>query len=238
MKAAVLLIVAALGVRAQTTDTVIWNGAFTAAQAERGRTAFVQHCSNCHNQDLAGSVRGPTLKGSGFLKSWENGSVNNLFTKIRFSMPATYPETVSDELKLDIVAYLLQQNGFPAGKSELKMSEEELENIQIVQKGNQTLPNFAVVQIVGCLAQGPKNSWMLHSASEPVVTREEIATAALLKDSAAKPLGVLNFLLISVADFKPAEHQGRKMEARGLLYRDPSGNRINLTSLEPVGDCP
>jgi mono/diheme cytochrome c family protein len=230
-----LVLLAAAGAAcAQTAEPRIWAGAFTTAQADRGKAAFMQHCSNCHNQDLAGSARAPALKGGTFMKNWENGSVNNLFTKIRFSMPATYPETVSDEVKLDIVTYLLEQNGFPAGASELKMSEEELEDVQIAAKGNGTIPNFALVQIVGCLAQGSKNTWTLSQASAPVVTRDETTSPAALKEAAAKPPGELNFLLISVAVFNPAPHAGQRMEARGLLYRDPSGNRINLTSLETV----
>src|SRR5215831_3595826 len=129
----------------------IWDGVYTAAQAERGKTAYDTSCTNCHNRDLAGSVRAPALKGDKFMLSWQNGSINNLFSKIRFSMPATYPETVSDEVKLDIVAYLLQQNGFPAGAAELKMAPDQLEAIQIVQKGRTELPNFVLVQAGGCL---------------------------------------------------------------------------------------
>ena len=205
-----------------------------AAQSVRGKTAFVQHCSNCHNQDLAGSVRGPALKGEGFLRNWENVSVNNLFTKIRFSMPATYPESVSDEMKVDIVAYLLEQNGVPTGASDLKLSEEQLEDIQIAGKGTTGVPNFALVEITGCLSQGSKNTWTLSQASEPVVTRDETPSPAALKDAETKPLGELNYLLISVAAFDPGSHAGQKVVARGLLYRDPGGNRINLTSLETV----
>ena len=224
----------AAGLHAQTAEPKIWDGVFTAAQAGRGKTAFVQHCSNCHNQNLAGSVRGPALKGESFLRDWENGSVNNLFTKIRFSMPATYPDSVSDEVKLDIVTYLLEQNGFPAGAAELKMSEEELDNIQIAANGAGAVANFSLVEIVGCLAPGSNHTWTLGRASEPVVTREETASPAAIQDAAGKPLGELDFLLISVAAFDPASHAGQKMEARGLLYRDPSGNRVNLTSLETV----
>src|SRR5215472_17494793 len=105
----------------------IWDGVYTTTQAERGKTAFETSCSNCHNKDLGGSVRAPALRGDKFMLSWENGSVNNLFSKIRFSMPATYPETVSDEVKLDVVAYLFQVNGFPAGSAELKMDADRLE---------------------------------------------------------------------------------------------------------------
>src|SRR5579872_5953492 len=41
----------------------IWSGVYTAAQAERGKENYVTSCSNCHNLDLNGSVRAPTLRG-------------------------------------------------------------------------------------------------------------------------------------------------------------------------------
>jgi hypothetical protein len=34
-------------------------------------------------------------------------------------MPATYPESVPDSEKIDILTYLLKAIGFPAGKTEL-----------------------------------------------------------------------------------------------------------------------
>jgi hypothetical protein len=37
-------------------------------------------------------------------------------------MPATSPDTVPEAIKPDILAYLLQVNGFPAGKAELALS--------------------------------------------------------------------------------------------------------------------
>ena len=39
---------------------------------------------------------------------------------------------------------------------------------------------------------------------------------------------------MSVVPFKPEGHRGQKMEARGLLYRDETDARLNLTSL---ADC-
>ena len=35
--------------------------------------------------------------------------------------------------------------------------------------------------------------------------------------------------------FKPEAHKGHKMEARGLLYRDQTDARLNLTSLQMLG---
>jgi S-disulfanyl-L-cysteine oxidoreductase SoxD len=220
----------------------IWDGVYTTAQAERGKTAFETSCINCHNRDLAGSVRGPALRGDKFMLDWQDGSVNNLFTKIRFSMPATYPDSVSDEVKLDIVAYLLQANGFPAGSEELKVDADRLEAIQIVKKGNTALPNFVLVQTTGCLTPGPqtgsnKKSWILTQATEPVATKQD-APVEDAPATAAKP-GSDTFLLVSAAAFEPQAHQGETVAVKGLLYREPGGrepgaNRLNLISLQTI----
>jgi S-disulfanyl-L-cysteine oxidoreductase SoxD len=215
----------------------IWDGVYTTAQAERGKTAFEISCINCHNRDLAGSVRGPALRGDKFMLNWQDGSVNSLFSKIRFSMPATYPDSVSDEVKLDIVAYLLQANGFPAGSEELKTDADRLEAIQIVKKGNTELPNFVLVQTTGCLTPGlqpgsDKKRWILIHATEPVAAKQdapsEDAPAVVAK------LGSETFLLVSASAFEPQAHQGETVAVKGLLYREPGGNRLNLTSLQTI----
>jgi len=232
MKTLLVLAVAALSLIAQTDDR-IWQGVYTAAQAERGKAAFVKSCSNCHNSTLDGTARAPALHGDRFMANWVNTNVDTLFTKLRDTMPATYPETVAEDVKLDILTYLLQANSFPAGPAELKLDQKELANIQIVKQGAREIPNFAMVAMTGCLKQGPANSWLLTNASEPVVTKDE-APATPEPGS----LGTRTYLLVSVTAFHPASYQGHKMEARGLLYRDPEENRLNLTSLQMVAaDC-
>jgi hypothetical protein len=76
---------------------------------------------------------------------------------------------------------------------------------------------------------------MLTRTSEPALTRDEEPSAASLKTAQAKALGAQTFSLVSVVPFKPDEHKGQKMEARGLLYRDESDARLNLTSLQMLG---
>jgi S-disulfanyl-L-cysteine oxidoreductase SoxD len=237
--AALLSLISAARLGAQN----IWDGVYTMAQAERGKTAFETSCINCHNRDLAGSVRGPALRGDKFMLDWQDGSVNNLFTKIRFSMPATYPDSVSDEVKLDIVAYLLQANGFPAGSEELKIDADRLEAIQIVKKGNTALPNFALVQTTGCLTVGAnpqpgspaglnKKSWILTQATEPVAAKPEAPVEAA--PAAVANRGNETFLLVNASAFEPQAHQGETVAVKGLLYREPGENRLNLTSLQTV----
>jgi hypothetical protein len=213
---------------AQDNDK-IWIGVYTTAQAERGKTAFVKSCSNCHNTTLDGTARAPALHGDRFMADWLNTNVYTLFTKLRDTMPATYPETVAEDVKLAILTYLLQANSFPAGSSELKLDEKDLTNIQIVKQGAREIPNFALVQLIGCLKQGQGNTWLLTNASDPVATKEEVSAQPTVG-----PLGTQTYLLVSVTAFHPASHEGQKVEARGLLYRQPNDNRINLTSLQPV----
>src|SRR5436190_9295826 len=113
----------------------IWDGVFTSAQASRGKAALSQNgCNGCHGAELAGD-RGPSLKGDRFITAWENGSVNKLFTKIRDTMPPLNAEQVSPATKADIIAYLLEVNGFPAGTSELPAEPAALDSVQIVRKG-------------------------------------------------------------------------------------------------------
>lgn len=214
----------------------VWDGVFTTAQADRGKENYLSgRCGGCHKLDLTGD-RGPALKGEDFIAHWENGSVNTLFDKIRETMPPNGANEVTDDAKADIVAYLLQQNGFPAGKTELRAEPESLGIIDLVRKGQAaTVPNFSLVQVVGCLSQGPNNAWTLTRTSDPVLTRDEEPTQAALRTSQNKALGSQTFLLISVVPFKPEGHAGQKVEARGLLYKDQGDARINLTSLQALG---
>jgi cytochrome c551/c552 len=215
----------------------IWDGVFTSAQADRGKAALLQNgCNGCHGADLEGA-RGPSLKGERFIAAWENGSVNRLFSKIRDTMPPLNAEQVSATTKVDIVAYLLQVNGFPSGTTPLIVDAAALDNVQIVRKGaeNAGPPNFALVEVKGCLTQGPNGRWMLTNSTTPVITREDSANTAALKSAATAPLGAETFELISVSpSYKADTHKGHKMEARGLLYRDPASAELNLTSLSMV----
>jgi len=216
----------------------IWDGVFSAAQAERGRAALSQNgCNGCHGAELAGD-RGPSLKGDRFITAWENGSVNRLFGKIRDTMPPLNAEQVTPATKVDIVAYLLQVNGFPAGNSELLLDPGTLDSLQIVKKGADTsnAPNFSLVQVLGCLVQSTNGRWLLTQSTEPSATKDDTATPASLRSADRAALGTGTFDLVSVSpSFKVEAHKGHKMEARGLLYKDPAYAEINLTSLTMVG---
>ena len=222
----------------RVTRLGVWDGVFTAAQAERGQAAAAQgRCTGCHGPDLGGTERAPALKGPAFLANWEDGSVNRLFAKIRDGMPPGNTDQLAPGPKLDVVTFLLRENGFPAGSIELPSDAETLDAIQIVKKGadSRAAANFALVQVIGCLAGDRESGWTLTDATEPIVTRDDTPTAAALKNAEAKPLGRQTLNLVSVvASLKAESLRGARVEARGLLYREPASADLNLTSLTSI----
>jgi mono/diheme cytochrome c family protein len=112
----------------------VWDGVFTAEQAERGAEAYKTSCSECHGGDLMGDGFAPALTGADFQGNWNDLSVGDLFERIRISMPPSGPSSVTPEQKADIVAHLMNMNNYPAGTTELAPKTEVLKSIKIELK--------------------------------------------------------------------------------------------------------
>jgi len=94
-------------------------GVFTEIQAARGESLYLKECSECHARDMSGNERVPALAGDTFLRHWQGQLLEGLFTRIKLTMPQNKPQSLSDTDCIDIVAFLLQSNGFPEGGAEL-----------------------------------------------------------------------------------------------------------------------
>src|SRR5262245_42430539 len=115
-------------------DRKIWDGVYTAEQAARGKPRFEASCSRCHNVELVGSERGPALKGNAFWNKYENDSLASLFTLIRDTMPRDGGAgVVKDEVKVDILAYIMSRNDIPPGRDELTLTPTALEAIKVTK---------------------------------------------------------------------------------------------------------
>lgn len=235
--AAALAIGAALALpppaAAQGDGRTVWDGVYSEAQAERGRTAYARHCASCHAADLSGSLEARPLAGSRFMQDWSEDTVDTLYTRVRNLMPFDDPATLPDEIYLDSVAFILQYNGFPAGAGDL--DPERLADIRIQGRdGPGPVPSFSLVQVVGCLEASPDGGWMLTGSTEAVRTRDPAASdAATLGTLAERRFGEATFGLMSVYP-DPTEHSGHRMEVKGFLIRDPAGDRINVSALAMV----
>ena len=112
----------------------IWDGVFTAEQAERGAAIYKTACSECHGGDLMGDGFAPALSGADFQGNWNDLSVGDFFERIRISMPPSGPTSVTPAQKADIVAHIFNQNKYPAGTTELEPNTEVLKTIKIELK--------------------------------------------------------------------------------------------------------
>ncbi len=224
---------------AQDPDSIarIWDGVFTTGQAARGQSEFDRVCARCHNLELTGSERGPAIAGDAFRANWENGTLGGLFARIRDTMPQGNPGTLDEAVKADVLAYILDRNGYPAGDEELRPDPASLDAVWILPEGVDTVgpQNYALVRVVGCLTPRPENRWALTMASAPAATPDETSPPGALERARTDPLGTGTIELISVrAAHEATRHAGRKMEARGLLYAEPGRAELNLTSLVVV----
>jgi cytochrome c len=147
-------------------DLGISEAYYTQEQAERGKGYFYASCGFCHTADPNG-YKGPDMDPSTGL-GWHRGprnsyglfvgdkwigsasgvpgrpqrwdTVADLYNKIRTTQPAYDVAGLSTQAYVDMVAYLLKQNGFPGGKEELKDNVNQMRNMTL-NKGFERLFN-------------------------------------------------------------------------------------------------
>ncbi len=235
-------IVSGSAVRAQDKKTV-WDRVYTADQATKGKVEYDNFCSGCHVKDLSGrdgGGEGPELAGAAFTKKWDFQNLNQLFTEIKTRMPRDQPATLSEEAYLNIVAYILQANKYPAGEAALTADSSALSNILIARSAAavkaaaaQPITTGSLVQVVGCLQSGA-GGWVLTQTSAPARTENpEASPADQLAKLAAAPAGGATIRLLGVYTSLD-EQKGRRMEAKGFIVKDPEGDRLNVVSLVMV----
>jgi alcohol dehydrogenase (cytochrome c) len=91
-------------------------GWYSSEQAAQGAALFKQKCAVCHGAKLQGGA-GPSLVGNQFFLRYRGKPLSALWSTIHTEMPLTAPSTLSSAQSLALVAFILQQNGFPAGPS-------------------------------------------------------------------------------------------------------------------------
>ena len=107
------------------------DGVYTADQADQGHAVYTKQCALCHGDALEGSDPNPPLAGGQFMQNWSGQTLGDLSIKIQATMPATSPGSLKPDEIAQLLAYILQQNKFPAGKTALPQSAGQLGNIHI-----------------------------------------------------------------------------------------------------------
>jgi sugar lactone lactonase YvrE/mono/diheme cytochrome c family protein len=116
---------------AQTPSRSVWEGVYTEQQGQRGKPLYNKHCASCHGENMEGGEMSPPLVGDEFMANWNGLTAGELFDRIRTTMPFNEPNTLSREVDADITAYIFKLNSFPAGTTELDRRSEVLKQIRI-----------------------------------------------------------------------------------------------------------
>jgi mono/diheme cytochrome c family protein len=107
---------------------------YTAAQATAGAAKYSDNCEQCHGAKLEGRA-GPALVGPNFASVKAAFKVRDIFSFINENMPATQPGSLPRQDYVEIMAFLLQQNGYPAGAAKLTWGVASSSPVPLLYQG-------------------------------------------------------------------------------------------------------
>lgn len=91
---------------------------YAADQADAGSKLYQNNCSSCHGPKLEGGA-GPALTGASWKQLFGGAKLLKVWGEVHGPMAQYAGTTFTEQQSLDITAYLLQQNGYPAGSKPL-----------------------------------------------------------------------------------------------------------------------
>jgi nitrate/TMAO reductase-like tetraheme cytochrome c subunit len=99
------------------------SGWYTEEQATTGAKTYAQSCAPCHGANLEGGA-GPALKGASWQQLYGGAKLLTVWGEIKGPMAQYAGTTFTTQESLDVLAYLLQQNGLPSAKKPLADTSE------------------------------------------------------------------------------------------------------------------
>ncbi len=189
------------------------SGLYTAVQAARGQALYDKKCAECHGAQLEGASSKP-LAYSLFMLRWGQGdrTVDELYYITRTQMPYGQGNTMTRQQYIDIIAYILQVNGYPAGAKEL-------------------LANPAVLKRIKITPQKSGKEQMMQAAPNPETKKGSPEHAGMSPASSAPSQPELNAAATNTTDWLHSNH-----DYAGQRYVDLKQiNQQNVASLRPAG---
>ncbi|MGH2400423.1 MAG: c-type cytochrome, partial [bacterium] len=182
---------AAVATAQESAKKTVWDGVFSQAQAERGATTFAISCSRCHGSKLEGN-NAKALTGDVFWRDFTSRTVQYLLNYMSKNMPNDAPGTLSPITYLELTAFILSRNEFPAGNADL--TAEATAGIEIIPKGGATeLADKTFARVVGCLAKGG-SGWVVNNGTAPL----RVDGTTVPKEDATVALGDRSYQLLFV----------------------------------------
>ena len=119
--AASLMAGAAFARAGEQAQRTVRDNVYSKAQAERGAAQFAKVCAGCHDPAKLDPAKekGPELIGERFLNEWQSKPLSGVLETVLLTMPNDGSAVLTEEQTADVIAYVLQANGFPDGPADL-----------------------------------------------------------------------------------------------------------------------
>jgi mono/diheme cytochrome c family protein len=98
-------------------------GLFSQAQANRGRDRFRSMCTECHTTG--------EFTDNAFKVKWARRSVGDLYEFIHTAMPDDAPGILTEAQALELVSFILDENGFEPGSRQMEPDQAALDQISL-----------------------------------------------------------------------------------------------------------
>jgi quinoprotein glucose dehydrogenase len=134
------------------------SGIYTLQQAADGRTVYVRDCAVCHGTRLEGAEAGPDLAGRAFRDRWRNRTLGEFAELTARTMPVSRPGGLAAAEYRDLIAYILNRNGFAPGSEPLALDAAGAAAIRFTEPASKvasTLP--AATRQAGLMVE-----WLHH----------------------------------------------------------------------------
>ncbi len=127
-----LLLGSSPGTAAAQGNTDFSHGYYVKSQAQAGQQTFIETCAICHGDHLQGKA-GPALAGKQFLSvaQFQKVTAYYFFHFMSKHMPLNAPGSLTKAQYLDLMAYLLEMNGYASGSHPLTADSVQLKAIKI-----------------------------------------------------------------------------------------------------------
>ena len=150
---------------------------YKAEQAKQGKAVYKQSCELCHGEKLNDGSSVP-ITGDAFYSLWGGRTVGELLQYIETEMPTGSPGSLRTEEYRQVLAYMFEVSGFPAGNEELAKNLDEYDPVRLpVPKGGRVSAEFVVIPpppnpranpleristvSAEMLVEAPANDWLL-----------------------------------------------------------------------------
>lgn len=136
------------------TSTAALAAGFTAEQAVAGEKEYQSQCAQCHGVKLEGP-EAPGLFGQDIMGNWD--TAGGIYDFISVAMPPAQPGQLGEEAYLNIVAYIMRENGAQPGDEPMVADEAKLAAISLVEETKEGAAQLALANQETNIESGDTN---------------------------------------------------------------------------------